>query len=142
MERLAATAKLTCALSVEAVHDLVEHVKGISVHIALCAAHSLLKHVPNELGVAGAHHQPEAVLVLGLHLFLLLVLLVAVPKQVDDECHETYLQYDAAIPHDQCHQGTGDEGYAGCDEPTTDDAQHTSDTEHGTLTTPCTVGKT
>ena len=88
----------------EAVHDLVEHVKRIVIHIALRAAHTLLQHIPDKLGITGAHHQAEAVLVLGLLFFLLLVLLVAVPKQIDDEYHEAHLQYDTAIPHCQSHQ--------------------------------------
>ncbi len=101
----------------------------------------LTEHLPDEHRVAGAHHQPERVFRLLRRSLLALILTVAAPEQEDNQDDERSLDNETAEPHAQAYQSTGDESHASGDEPSADNAQHTGNTEHCTLTAPSTVGE-
>lgn len=139
---LVGTTQLLDILTVEAVNNIVVLLQGETAGLALCVADMLTQHLPDKLGVAGAHHQTETVVGLLCLLLLALVLTVTAPEEEDHENHESYLHDDTAKPHAHADESTGNESRTGGDEPSTDDTQHTGDTEDGTLTAPRTVGKT
>lgn len=70
-----------------------------------------------------------------------LKLQVAAHKEVDSHHNGNAHGGERAEVERVGHEITHDEGGACCDEPSTDDAQHTGDAEHGALTTPSAVGE-
>ena len=88
----------------------------------------------------GAHHQLEGG-ALAFLLSLLVVLDIAVDEQEDNQNHESTLNEDATEMHGKTNDGAGCESHTGCDKPSADHTQYTSNTEYGTLTAPGSIGK-
>ena len=133
-------AQSACALVLQTVDNIVELVDGEACHETLCTRYVLHEQVEHNLGVAGAHHQAEHILLLALFL-LACILAVALDEQHNYEHHEQNLSEYAAVEHYQADKGAGSEGYGCGDEPTADYADYTSHTEYGTLAAPSAVGE-
>ena len=128
-------------LVLQSVDNLVELLKCEVCHKALCICNVFGEQIPYYFRIAGAHHQAEHVALAALFL-LLSILTVAAYEEDYYENHECHLYQYASVEHEQTYDGASCEGCSGCDEPTTDYAQHTCHTEHCALAAPCTVGKT
>ena len=112
---------------------------GKICHITLGSAHVLAKQVPQNNGVLRSHHQAETIIFVGItHRFSSVIS----KQSINHQAYKGCLNDNAAIVHEQTNQGRGNKRYACCDEPTTNHRYDTRDTEHCTLPTPCTIGKT
>ena len=100
----------------------------------------LHKQVEHNLRVLGSHHQTENIIVL-LAGFLVLILNIAADEQEYHESHEGEHGNKPTEIHYQTYDGAYSECHTCGDKPSTDYGKHSRDTEHCTLTTPCTVGK-
>ena len=124
----------------KSVENLVKLVEGKAVDETLGAGDMLLEQFENNLRVFGAHHELEDVVLL-LLARLLVVGNLATHEQCNGKSHEEEHDHEASEIHCHADNGAGGESHTSSDEPTTDDGEHSSDTEHGTLAAPCAVGK-
>ena len=98
------------------------------------------EQLPGLLLVAGVLQALEEVIIGQLLLFLAISNVTAHQQEDGQGNHGTH-GYESAVVHDGNHQGTHHESHTGGKEPSTDDAEHTGDAEHGTLAAPRTVGQ-
>ena len=94
--------------ALQTVNDGVEVLHGEASDEALCARYVLCEEVPDDLRVAGAHHQTEHVLLVCVLLFLG-ILAVAADEEEDDESHECNLGNNAAVIHYDADNCAGNE---------------------------------
>ena len=85
-------------LTLQSVDDFVELCQCEAGHEALCTRYVLLEQVPNDFGVAGAHHKLEHILLASL-LLLAFVVSVAADKQEDNQCHQQNLCQSSSVEH-------------------------------------------
>ena len=122
------------------IKNLVIFAQGEFADEGLGASYVLHQQVEHNLGVLGAHHQTEHIVVL-LASLLVLIHYITTYEQEYHKCHEGEHRNKSANIHNKTYDGTYTEGHTGGDKPSTDYGEHSSDAEHCTLATPCTVGK-
>ena len=124
----------------QTVEDAVVLFGGETAGVALRVADMFSQQVPHNLCVVAVHNGSEkCVLVLQ---FFLAVGDVALHHEECRQNHQGKHSDEAAKIEQQADQGARDEGNAGREEPTADDAEDSRDAEHSAVASPSAVGKT